>query len=55
MDQRRRICVLACTADEDVALIAKSVARTEKYSVVEPGSPDAPADLCIVLMSRAAV
>ena len=55
MDQRRRICVLACAADEDVALIAKSVARAEKYSVVEPGSPDAPADLCIVLMSRAAV
>ena len=55
MDQRRRICILACAADEDVALIAKSVARAEKYSVVEPGSPDAPADLCIVLMSRAAV
>ena len=55
MDQRRRICVLACAADEDVALIAKSVARAEKYSVVEPGSPEAPADLCIVLMSRAAV
>ena len=55
MDTMRRVRVLACAADQDVALIVKSVARAEKYEVIEPGSSDAPADLCIILMSRAAV
>lgn len=55
MDVARRICVLACTTDEDVALIAKSAARAENHMVVEPGSSDAPADLCVILISRAAV
>lgn len=52
---QRSVCVFACEADERVALVVRDVARSEGLRVVEASTGDAPADLCIVLVSLSAV
>ncbi|OUO61021.1 WD40 repeat domain-containing protein [Olsenella sp. An270] len=52
---QRSVCVFACEADERVASVVRDVARSEGLRVVAASTGDAPADLCIVLMSLSAV
>ena len=52
---QRSVCVFACEADERVASVVRDVTRSEGLRVVAAGTGDAPADLCIVLVSLSAV